>query len=73
MGVRLLVSINMISEFQNEYRRLSNFATVQIILENIDYQLVEQEHTSAKSDDAAWKEFCATPNARPNEVKKMST
>jgi len=62
----------MISEFQNEYRWLSNFAPVKIVLDEIEYPSVEQAYMSAKSDDAAWKEFCATSNTEPKEVKKMS-
>jgi len=63
----------MISEFQNEYRWLSNFAPVIVVLDEVEYPSVEQAYMSAKSDEAVWKEFCAAADINPKWVKKLST
>lgn len=62
----------MIKEFQNEYRWLSNFAPVLIILDKIEYSSVEHAYMSAKSDDIEWKKFCSNPNNKPGDVKRES-
>lgn len=62
----------MIKEFQNEYRWLSNFAPVKIILDGIEFPSVEHAYMSAKSDDFKWKGFCANSLNTAGEVKKAS-
>ncbi len=62
----------MISEFQNEYRWLSNFAPVCIVLDGVEYPSVEHAYMSAKSDVAVWKAFCASTEIPPKWVKRMS-
>lgn len=62
----------MIREFQGEYRWLSNFAPVKIVLEGIEYSSVEHAYMSAKSDDKTWKLFCANSRNSPGEVKRRS-
>lgn len=61
----------MISEFQGEYRWLSNFYPCTIILEGIKYPSVEHAYMSRKSDSELWKDFCST-TISPEEVKKAS-
>jgi len=62
----------MIREFQGEYRWLSNFAPVKIILDGIEYASVEHAYMSAKSDDKTWKAFCANTYNTAGQVKKAS-
>ena len=61
----------MIREFQGEYRWLSNFAPVRIVLAGRAYASVEHAYMSAKSDDEAWKDKCAG-NATAGEIKRAS-
>jgi len=63
---------NMILEFQNEYRWLSNFAPVKIVLQGIEYPSVEHAYMSAKSDEVGWKNFCADPNNTAGVIKRKS-
>lgn len=62
----------MIKEFQKEYRWLSNFMPVKIILDGIEYPSVEHAYMSAKSDDINWKAFCANVDNKPGKVKQAS-
>lgn len=62
----------MIKEFQGEYRWLSNFSPVSIILDGNEYPSVEHAYMSAKSDDNSWKLFCSNKNNKPGDVKRMS-
>lgn len=62
----------MIKEFQGEYRWLSNFAPVKIILDGRQYSSVEHAYMSAKSDNVGWKEFCSDERNKPGEVKRKS-
>lgn len=64
--------MDIIKEFQNEFRWLSNFAPVKIILDSIEYSSVEHAYMSAKSDDQKWKLFCSDSNNTPGKVKKAS-
>lgn len=45
----------MIREFQGNKRWLSNFAPVQIKLEELIFPSVEHAYMSAKSNDVSWK------------------
>lgn len=63
----------MIKEFQNEYRWLSNFAPVKILLNGTEYPSVEHAYMSAKSDADDWKRFCADPDNRAGDVKRQSS
>lgn len=62
----------MIKEFQGQYRWLSNFAPVSIIIDGIEYPSVEHAYMSAKSNDLEWKKFCSDKNNTPGQVKKNS-
>ena len=62
----------MIKEFQNEFRWLSNFAPVKIILDGVEFPSIEHAYMSAKSDDMKWKKFCSNPNNKANDVKRQS-
>ena len=62
----------MITEFQNEYRWLSNFAPVKIKLYGLEFQSVEHAYMSAKSDDVEWKKFCSNQNNKAGDVKRQS-
>lgn len=62
----------MIKEFNNEYRWLSNFAPVKIILDGVEYPSVEHAYMSKKSDDTEWKKFCMDANNKPYQVKRQS-
>lgn len=61
----------MIKEFQKEYRWLSNFAPVKIILDGITYPSTEHAYMSAKSDDPQWKLVCADESKTPGQIKKL--
>lgn len=62
----------MIKEFQGEYRWLSNFTQVKIVLEGIEYSSVEHAYMSAKSENEYWKKFCSDSKNTPGQVKKES-
>lgn len=62
----------MIQEFQAEYRWLSNFAPVKIVLNGVEYQSVEHAYMSEKSFDPEWKKFCSDINNKPGDVKRKS-
>lgn len=62
----------MIREFQNEFRWLSNFTPVKIVLDGVEFQSVEHAYMSAKSDDVEWKKFCSNPNNKAGDVKRQS-
>lgn len=61
----------MIREFQGEYRWLSNFAPVKIVLDDMEFPSVEHAYMSAKCERISWKVFCME-TIRPGEVKKKS-
>lgn len=61
----------MIKEFQNEFRWLSNFAPVKIVLDGVEFPSIEHAYMSAKSDDAEWKKFCSNPINKAGDVKKQ--
>lgn len=61
----------MISEFQGEYRWLSNFAPVSVCQNGVVYPSVEHAYMSAKSDSIDWKMFCKHTKS-PGTVKKAS-
>ncbi len=62
----------MITEFQNEFRWLSNFTPVKITLNGLEFSSVEHAYMSEKSDDREWKLFCADSNNSPGAVKRKS-
>lgn len=62
----------MIKEFQNEFRWLSNFAPVKIVLDGVQYPSIEHAYMSAKSDDVEWKKFCSNSNNKAGDVKRQS-
>lgn len=60
----------IIKEFQGEYRWLSNFATVDILHDEILYPSVEHAWVASKNTDVNWKRKCAA-SIHPSLVKKM--
>lgn len=64
--------MNIIKEFQGEYRWLSNFASCSIVLDNIEYNSVEHAYMSAKSDDGDWKILCSSENYSAGKIKRLS-
>lgn len=62
----------MITEFQNEYRWLSNFEPCVITLEGVEYQSVEHAYMSCKSTDPRWKAFCSDRAVTAGMVKRAS-
>ena len=65
-------SLEMIKEFRDEYRWLSNFTPVKIILEGIEYPSVEHAYMSAKSDSMEWKSKCADKQMTAAKIKRDS-
>lgn len=61
-----------ILSFQGEFRWLSNFAPVKIILDGRPYPSVEHAYMSAKNNDSDWKLMCADPNNKPGQIKRLS-
>ncbi len=62
----------MITEFQDKYRWLSNFAYVKINLDGIEYPSVEHAYMSAKSTNPEWKRICSNSDNSPGYIKKSS-
>lgn len=62
----------MIEQFTGEYSWLSNFALVDITLNDIEYPSVEHAYQSAKSNDKDWKLYCQNKNIKPGWVKTKS-
>lgn len=60
-----------IEQFKGEYRFLSNFYPVEILLDLI-YPSVEAAYMSAKNDSPEWKAFCADTNNTPGQIKRAS-
>ena len=63
--------MDIIKEFQGEFRWLSNFAPCEILFVDGKYKSVEHAYMSAKSFDPEWKEFCQTEE-KPGVIKKAS-
>lgn len=60
-----------INQFKGEYRFLSNFYPVEILLDLI-YPSVEAAYMAAKSDSSEWKALCADTNNTPGQIKWAS-
>jgi len=58
-----------IEEFQGEYRWLSNFMPVTIVLNGITYPSVEHAYVSAKSNTEQWRKECSDVNLSSAEIK----
>lgn len=78
-GSNLLVAVlsmfflfTMITQFKDNYRWLSNFAPVRIMLDGIVYPSVEHAYQSAKSHEPAWKEYCSRKGVTAVDVKRAS-
>ncbi len=61
----------MITEFQNEYRWLSNFASVNIELDGHVFKSVEHAYCYLKTNDTDYKNICKT-NILPGPLKTLS-
>jgi hypothetical protein len=62
----------MIVSFSGEFRWLSNFASVKIILDGIEFSSTEHAYMSAKSESMEWKSFCACHTNSAGQVKRKS-
>ena len=69
----------MITQFQGEYRWLSNFYPVKIMFEGLEYASVEHAYMSAKTpyiisnpEEIDWKAFCLNSNYSASEIKVKS-
>lgn len=62
-----------IEEFQGEYRWLSNFMPVTIVLDGITYPSVEHAYVSAKCDSITWKQLCSNGGFTANKIKKAGS
>lgn len=60
----------MIKQFRGEYRWLSNFSKVSVVLNGMSYPTTEHAYMSEKSEDLDWKEFCSDPTNSPGDVKR---
>jgi ribA/ribD-fused uncharacterized protein len=61
----------MIVNFKSpETAFLSNFEPVPVFFEGITYPSVEHAFMSAKSDEPAWKKYCANTNISAADVKR---
>jgi len=58
-----------IEEFQGEYRWLSNFMPVTIVLDGITYPSVEHAYVSAKVDTEQWKRECSDVGLSSADIK----
>lgn len=64
--------IDIIEQFRDEFRWLSNFTPVKITFEGIEYASVEHAYMSAKSDDMEWKSRCADKQIPAAQIKRES-
>lgn len=62
----------MIKEFKDDYKWLSNFASVEIILDNFTYPSVEHAYQSAKCSFLWWKDLCSDTSNSASYVKRRS-
>jgi len=63
----------MIKEFQGNYRWLSNFAPVDIVIRDKAYPSVEHAYMAMKApDNADWQSFCSNKSNSAGKVKKAS-
>lgn len=63
--------MSVITEFQGEYRWLSNFWPARVELDGMTYPSVEHAYMAAKSPAPEWRHFCAS-TAHPGVVKRAS-
>lgn len=62
----------MIKSFKGNYRWLSNFTYVNVVLDGITYPSTEHAYQSAKSKEMGWKSICADKNNSPAHIKDLS-
>lgn len=73
--MHLMSSFDDITEFQGDYRWLSNFSPCEIYLDGEEYRSVEHAYMSAKSDSPDWKAYCRdteSPGLVKRESKRLS-
>jgi ribA/ribD-fused uncharacterized protein len=61
----------VITEFQGDYRWLSNFFPVWVVYEGIQYPSIEHAYMSAKSFNELWRKKCSDPEMGPVEIKRL--
>lgn len=69
--MNLMSQFDDITEFQGEYRWLSNFSPCVIYLDGDEYKSVEHAYMSARSNNPEWKKFCQITK-EPGVVKTNS-
>lgn len=62
----------MIKEFKDDYKWLSNFASVEITLDTFTYPSVEHAYQSAKCSFLWWKDLCSDTSNSASYVKRKS-
>lgn len=62
----------MIYSFTGKFKFLSNFSSVSITLDGIEYPSSEHAYQSAKSDDPKWKKICEDPLNTSAKIKQLS-
>lgn len=66
-------AMTTIGEFQDDYRWLSNFWLVPIVVDGVAFPSVEHAYQAAKFDDNPWaKKMFADRNMRPGEAKTLA-
>jgi len=60
-----------IEEFQGEFRWLSNFMPVTIVLDGVTFPSVEHAYVSSKKDDKEWIEICSKGGLTSAQIKNM--
>jgi ribA/ribD-fused uncharacterized protein len=68
----LSAAADKIVQFKGDYKWLSNFYPCDIRFKGKLYPSVEYAYLSAKSDDKAWKKYCADAKEKPSKTKKKS-
>ena len=69
--MNLMSNFDDITEFQGEYRWLSNFSPCSIYMDGEEYRSVEHAYMAAKSDSKEWRDFCINTES-PGFIKKES-
>ena len=67
----MILYLYMISEFQDEYRWLSNFWPVDIFYRGRNFKSVEHAYQAQKNVSEAWQSFCEK-EIDPKRVKEKS-
>ena len=64
--------MDKISQFQGEYKWLSNFWPCSVLLHGRTYQSVEHAYQASKSNDPIWYDTCSDPDIKAGQIKRLS-